>query len=108
MLEDDSRYAELPTATIKDSEDRVISYTRRRFLTPIHQDIQSIEITVSEGDRLDSLAAQFYDDPLQFWKLCDANEAMDPFSLTETVGRTLRVPRADALLNENNLNQEDL
>ena len=49
------------------------------------------EHTVSQGDRLDNLAAQYLGDPEQFWRLCDANGAMRPEELTETVGRRLRI-----------------
>ena len=44
-----------------------------------------------EGERLDIIAAQHLGDPEQFWRLCDANGAMRPDELTETVGRRLRI-----------------
>ena len=30
-------------------------------------------------------------DPEQFWRVCDANRAMRPDELTETIGRRLRI-----------------
>ena len=49
------------------------------------------EHTVSQGDRLDNLAAQYLGDPEQFWRLCDANAAMHPEELTQDIGRPLRI-----------------
>jgi hypothetical protein len=37
------------------------------------------------------LAGQYLGDPALFWRLCDANRAMRPEELTETVGRQLRI-----------------
>jgi hypothetical protein len=52
---------------------------------------------VQQGDRLDNLAAQFLGDPTLFWRLCDANRAMRPWTLTETVGATLRITMPDGI-----------
>ena len=49
------------------------------------------EHTVVQGDRLDNLAARYLGDPEQFWRLCDANAAMRPQELTETIGRPIRI-----------------
>ena len=37
-----------------------------------------------DGDRLDNVSAQYLGDPEQFWRLCDANNAMEPEELTES------------------------
>jgi hypothetical protein len=50
------------------------------------------EVTVTAADRLDLIAARTLGDPEQFWRVCDANNAMDPLDLTTTLGRVLRVP----------------
>ena len=44
-----------------------------------------------KGERLDNIAAQYMGDPTLFWRLCDANNAMRPEELTETIGRILRI-----------------
>jgi hypothetical protein len=51
-----------------------------------------VEVTVTEGDRLDFIAHQNLGDPQQFWRICDANNAMNPFDLTAKPGQKLRVP----------------
>ena len=50
------------------------------------------EVAVGQGDRLDLITARTLGDPEQFWRVCDANDAMDPRELTAETGRALRVP----------------
>ena len=47
--------------------------------------------TVVQGDRLDNIAAQYLGDPEKFWLICDANVAMRPEELTDTIGRRIRI-----------------
>jgi nucleoid-associated protein YgaU len=53
-----------------------------------------MEVTVTEGDRLDLIAFRTLGDPEIFWRICDANDAMNPFDLVADgeIGRKLRVP----------------
>ena len=46
---------------------------------------------MAEGERMDTITAQYLGDPEQFWRVCDANGAVRPDELTETVGRRLRI-----------------
>ncbi|HZT57821.1 MAG TPA: LysM domain-containing protein, partial [Pyrinomonadaceae bacterium] len=48
------------------------------------------EHTVTQGERLDQIAAQYLGDPEQFWRICDANGALRPEELLET-GRRVRL-----------------
>jgi hypothetical protein len=50
-----------------------------------------MEHSVAQGDRLDSISARYLGDPEQFWLICDANGAIRPEELTETIGRRLRI-----------------
>ena len=86
-----SRYQGIETATLQASEGETIVYLRRRFVPSPERFVTLREHAVIQGDRLDNLAAQHLGDPEQFWRLCDANAAMDPNELTETVGRRLRI-----------------
>ena len=47
-----------------------------------------------QGDRLDNVTAKYLGDPEQFWRLCDANGAMRPEELTETIGNRVRITLA--------------
>ena len=54
-------------------------------------DAVEVPDTVVAGDRLDNLAAHYIGDPEQFWRICDANNALRPHELTQRVGRRLRI-----------------
>jgi hypothetical protein len=60
---------------------RQIAYAERRLL-PRASDLTPVaRIPVADGDRLDQLAARAIGDPLAYWRICDANEAMRPDDL---------------------------
>lgn len=44
------------------------------------------------NDRIDLVSSRSLGDPEQFWRLCDANNAMYPLILTTSPGRVLDVP----------------
>lgn len=92
MFEPTSRYYSLERATFKTVDGRTVTYVRRRFL-PRGEDLPLLaQVRVIEGDRLDLVTARTLGDPEQFWRVADANDAMNPFDLTATAGRVLRVP----------------
>ena len=86
-----SRYHGILTATLETVDGRTIVYLRRRLVPPPEQFALLQEHTVTEGDRLDNITAQYLGDPEQFWRVCDANGAMRPEELTEIIGRRLRI-----------------
>lgn len=92
MFEPTSRYYALETATYSAPDGRVVAYKRRRFLPQGEAMPLLVEVIVTGGDRLDLIAARTLGDPEQFWRVCDANDAMNPLDLTAELGRTLRVP----------------
>jgi len=86
-----SRYLGVATQTWTDAEGRNVLYFSRRFL-PDPDTLALLEThRVSQGERLDHLAQHYYGDALIFWRIADANRAMDPEALTATLGRTLRI-----------------
>jgi len=50
------------------------------------------EHLVVAGERLDHLAQRYYGDPLKYWLICDANDAVFPEELL-VPGKVLRIPR---------------
>jgi hypothetical protein len=86
----DSRYFNLETARFAGSDGRPLIYLGRRVVPPAERFEALGEHTVADGQRLDQIAAQYLGDPLQFWRLCDANNAVDPAELEEP-GRRLRI-----------------
>jgi len=86
-----SRYHGLETATMEDASGKTIVYVRLRFLPSPDRFALLQEHVVTQGERLDNITAQYLSDPEQFWRICDANSAMRPEELTETIGRRLRI-----------------
>jgi len=86
-----SRYYNIERAELETADGRKIVYLRRRFVPPAERFELLQEHVVTEGDRLDNITAQYLGDPEQFWRICDANNAVRPDELTEEVGRRLRI-----------------
>jgi hypothetical protein len=92
MFDYTSRYYQLETDTITLPTGKTVAYKRRRFL-PQGKSMQVLaRVTVTQDDRLDVITARTLGESLHFWRVCDANDAMDPFELTSRPGRTLRIP----------------
>ena len=92
-----SRYYGIATGKLELPDGRTVVYVRRRFLPPAERLALLHEHSVTEGERLDMITAQYLDDPEQFWRICDANNALDPNELTDTVGRRLRITLPDGI-----------
>jgi len=86
-----SRYYAIEVVTLDAPDGRQVAYLRRRFVPPPERFELLAEHVVTEGERLDNIAARYVGDPEQFWRLCDANGAMRPEELTETIGRRIRI-----------------
>ncbi len=86
-----SRYHDLPTATMETSNGRTIVYVRRRFIPPPERFETLVEHTVTQGERVDHIAAHYLGDPEQYWRICDANGVMRPEELIETPGERVRI-----------------
>ena len=85
-----SRYYGIAMNTIVE-DGRPVIYVLRRFV-PQPEQFQVLQThTVIQGERLDNIAAQYLGDSTLFWRICDANRAMRPWTLTETVGRKLNI-----------------
>lgn len=92
MFDPTSRYYALETKTLLLDGGRMAAYKRRRFLPKGKDMTLMAEIAPPPGDRLDLFSARMLGDPLAFWRICDANDAMDPNELIDGSGRALRVP----------------
>jgi hypothetical protein len=91
VFDSKSRYYNLETATYQTKDGKSIAYKRRRFL-PVGADLPLLtETRVEQSDRLDLIANRTIGDSEQFWRVCDASDAMNPDDLVEP-GKWLRVP----------------
>lgn len=91
MFETTSRYYNLATLSHTAKDGRAVLYKERRFLPQGKNLPILVEVTVEQSDRLDLIAYRTLGNPELFWRVCDANDAMDPFFLTAEPGRKLRV-----------------
>ena len=76
------------------TDDAPLVYLKRRFVPRPERFGLLYEATVIEGDRRDTLAAAHRGTPDLWWRLADANGAVDPRELTGRPGATLRVTDA--------------
>lgn len=86
-----SRYVDQETAEWTGANGRTVRFVKQRLVPPAEQFALLQEHRVVENDRLDNLAAEYFSDPQLFWRLCDANGAMNPPELTAKAGRRLRI-----------------
>ncbi len=88
MIFKSSRYAKVGVYTVTDAQGREHPALKMRLIPPTPAVFRH---TVKEGDRLDLLAFKYYGKPDRFWRICDANTAMQPEELLEP-GRPVLVP----------------
>jgi hypothetical protein len=96
MIDETSRYYGLDISTMTTSDGRLIRYLRRRLLPQGETLPLLVEVTVTQGDRLDLIAARTLGEAEQAWRIYDANNAMNPCDLLGEPGRVLRVPLPQA------------
>jgi len=92
------RYATVDIATYEqvapDGTRRLVRYYRRRFPPDPATMPMLARHHVLPDDRLDLISARYTGDPFGFWRICDANTALDPDDLVdaEAVGTELDIP----------------
>jgi hypothetical protein len=92
MFDYTSRYATIETATLALNDGDTVTYVRRRLLPPLDTLQIIAEVTVNDPDRLDLITVRTVGAPEQFWRIADANVAMNPFDLTAIPGERVRIP----------------
>ena len=100
MFDHTSRYYHIEIATRELPGDHPVSYVRRRFL-PRGDDLTLLaEVGVIPDERIDLLSNRTLGDPLAYWRICDANNAMDPQQMMDEAAddpnRRLRIPLPQA------------
>ena len=89
-----SRYNTIATATYTLPDGRQVVYLLRRFLPDAEKFTVLAQHLVTQGERLDNITARYLGDPEQFWRVADANNAMQPEELTDDphIGQRIRIP----------------
>lgn len=91
MFDSSSRYYNLSNEIYNAGNGEQIVYVSRRFLPMTTDQTPITQVTVNAGDRLDLISNRVFNDPLLYWQIADANNAMDPFDLTEQPGTVLQI-----------------
>ena len=91
MFDSKSRYYSKETGKYTNSDGQEITYVKRRFLPQGEDRPLLVETTVNAIDRLDLITSRTIGDPQQFWRVADANNAMNPFDLVSEPGKTIRI-----------------
>lgn len=89
MISANSRYAASSVVTI---DDPVLGYVQ--VIVPSQQQAYTFNYVshmVSDTDRLDRLAYQYYSDPTQWWRIADGNPELIFFG-NLTPGTIIRIP----------------
>src|SRR5947209_4966595 len=95
MFDPTSRYYNLKIAILtlgnQDGSALEIRYVLRRFVPSAEGATTLVEHTVIQGERLDNITARYLGDPTQFWRICDANQVLQPTELTDEPGRSIKI-----------------
>ena len=87
-----SRYAEVSVdAWDPGTGEPAVPFLRRRLCARPDRFALLYEVRLVEGDRRDVLGARHVGDAELWWRLADANGALDPRDLERPVGRRLRI-----------------
>jgi hypothetical protein len=71
-----------------------VAYLQRRIIPQASTYTSLISYSINDGDRLDYLAYKNFGDPILYWMICDANNAVDPDQLTAQPGVSIEIPLA--------------
>ena len=79
MFTKNSRYYQLEDIVVNNKNDRQIISKSMRQIPEVSGIFQHV---IDDNDRLDLLASKFYEQPVKWWRICDANpEFKSPFDL---------------------------
>ena len=87
-----SRYEQVAAAEIDGPYGRRLRYKKTRFIGPATP--QRLHV-ITQSERLDLLAHQYFRDSERFWRICDANFALWPDDLLAQPGRSIVIPNAE-------------
>jgi hypothetical protein len=93
MFTKSSRYANVSDATVTGADGREVRYKTTRFIPALPAQVGHI---ISRGERLDHIAYFYFRAPERFWRICDANEAMNPADLVAQIGRKIDIPESQS------------
>jgi len=91
LFAEESRYAQCQQVTYLREDGKQIPYIERRFLPKAGQLAPMTSHRTVQDDRLDLAASEHLGNPLLFWRIADANNAMNPLDLTAEPDQLLSI-----------------
>ena len=91
MFEKDSRYYNITKTFFTRSDGRKIVYIERRFIPKIRVNSYQKKQCIA-GDRLDLIAYKLFNEPDEYWRICDVNEELNPCMLLSQPGAWINIP----------------
>lgn len=92
MISSNSRYAGNPIEIVTDADGN-----SRRIIAPVAQQpirARVVKYRWTQDDRVDSVAADYYQDPTQWWRIAEVNPEILDWT-TIAPGTLIRIPNAD-------------
>lgn len=89
MFDPTSRYFSLPTYEVTDGAGRTVRLLKPRMV-PDTTGVTTRRIT--QADRVDLVAYQYYRAPDRFWRIADANGLQDPGESYRDPGDVISIP----------------
>lgn len=89
------RYKNCKILVDKETGETLLS-TREIQDIPVHSNDNYYRVEVNEINRLDLIAYKYYNNPLLWWVIAQANNIIDPFEELE-IGTLIRVPCIESL-----------
>lgn len=87
-----SRYRGLPVRTHRRPDGTEDRFVGRRII-PARERFRALDRYRTDGrERIDSIAASAFGEPLLYWRICDANGDAEPADATQPTGRLLLIP----------------
>ena len=80
MYDEKSRYAKTTTRQLKDRRGRLVTVVN--IPEAPQQQVLGYHV-LKQGQRIDHMAFQYFNDGAGFWRICEMNDAMLPESLSE-------------------------
>lgn len=87
-----SRYFGIETQKFVTPDGREIAYSARRLM-PRAEQMKPLAIHIHDRDRrIDDIANDYYGDPEQYWRICDANLVFWPPDATSVADARIFIP----------------
>ncbi|MFL6844086.1 MAG: LysM domain-containing protein [Allosphingosinicella sp.] len=96
MNDPQGRYASSEVKVMVQPDGTAVTYIARRTLPEPEGMTMIASVPVEAKDRLDLIAARVLGVATAWWRIADANRAIDPETLETPVGRRLDIPLPEA------------